>query len=120
MKPSGLNWVEAAGADQYRVTRPTSWEVGKKGSGLFVQVPAGFQFESSIPRLLHWLVSPHDERLLWSAAIHDWLLENGYGAIFSAGEWYSGALKYRVPPRRAFSMCISIVVYTAARRIGSP
>jgi hypothetical protein len=50
------------------------WEVGIKGSGLFVTVPDGFVSDlASIPRWLHWLLNPYDPQTVKAAIVHDWL-----------------------------------------------
>lgn len=50
------------------------WEVGVKGSGLFVTVPDGFTSDlASIPRWLHWALNPYDPQTVKAAIIHDWL-----------------------------------------------
>lgn len=117
---AGHDWRRHVGGDQYKVTHDIHWEIGKKGSSLWVTVPAGFQFESSVPRMFRWLVSQHDPELLFAAALHDWLLEGHYGAIFSAGEWYSATLKYEASTWKALPICLAICAYTAIRRWGRP
>jgi len=50
------------------------WEVGVRGSGLFVTVPDGFVSDlASIPRWLHWALNPYDPCTVKAAIIHDWL-----------------------------------------------
>lgn len=64
-----------------------AWEIGAKGSGWVLTVPAGFVFDSSVPWFLRWLVSPHHEPWLLAAAVHDRLLSLGHDKAFAAGEW---------------------------------
>jgi hypothetical protein len=71
---------------------PVPWEVGTKGSGAFITIPAGTEFESNVPWYGRWFVSPDDPRFLLAALVHDYLLESGiYGRTQAAAEWYDGA-----------------------------
>lgn len=92
-----LDWCKPVGGTDYITTKSIDWHVGKKNSGLIVTVPKGFIFQSSVPRLLWSVFSPHDPQYLWAACIHDWLLKKGYRPAFAAGEWYDGAMAYDAP-----------------------
>lgn len=69
------SWYEKGGSRGYVTTRPRLWESGWKGSGHLITVPEGFEFESSVPRLLKWVISPDDPYFLWAACLHDYLIE---------------------------------------------
>lgn len=63
--------IEAVGPITWQLTRPLVW-TGTKGD-TFV-VPAGFITDfATIPRFLHWLVSPYGPYTR-AAVLHDWLL----------------------------------------------
>jgi hypothetical protein len=66
------------------VTDPVIWEVGAKGSGLFVVVQRGMLFDISVPSCLRWFLSPHDRRVLKAAALHDYLLGLGWDRVTAA------------------------------------
>lgn len=91
------DWCERGGSRGYVTTIPICWCIGRKDSGWLLAIPAGFEFESSVPRLLRWLWSPHDPRYLLSAAIHDHLLETGHRADFADSQWYEAALSVSAP-----------------------
>ena len=84
------NWYRrSAGSNSYQVIRDLPWEIGGKGSGLFVAAPSGFSFDVSVPAVLCWAFSPHDPQFLKAAALHDYLLVSGWdrvtaGAVFHA------------------------------------
>lgn len=59
---------------KYRTLAPIRAEFGTQAAGLFLEVPAGFVFDVSVPRLARWLVNPHDARFLQAAALHDYAL----------------------------------------------
>jgi hypothetical protein len=80
-----------AASGGYTLFEPLRWEIGLKGSGWSLNIPAGFTFDSSVPRWLHWLVSPDHEPWLLAAAVHDYLLVQGHDKAFAAGEWYRAA-----------------------------
>lgn len=84
------SWRRVAGG-YYILTADLMWEIGKAGSGLWVIIPAGFVFDSSVPRLLRWLVPQSHEPWLLAAAVHDYLLDAGFDRAFAAGEWCRAA-----------------------------
>lgn len=100
----------------WRTLDPITWEIGKKGSGLWVTVPAGFEFESSVPRLCWWFFPPDDPRFLKAAAVHDWLLEASYAAAFAAGEWHSAAKSSGAPPVRRYLAFLAVAAWTVATK----
>lgn len=64
--------IEAVSATTWRLTKPLVWN-GTKGDTF--TVPAGFVTDfATIPRFLHWLVSPYGAYTR-AAVLHDWLLE---------------------------------------------
>jgi hypothetical protein len=69
------SWCCKGGARGYVTTAPVEWWIGKRNSMWLLTVPAGREFESSVPWCLNWLFSPDDPFFLKSAAIHDMLLE---------------------------------------------
>ena len=87
---------------RWRSTRPVEWEVGTKGSGRRITIPAGTEFESSVPWYGRWFVSPDDPHFLLAALVHDHLLESGiYGRTQAAAEWYDGARAGGAPNLKA-------------------
>lgn len=85
------DWHEKQGAG-YITTAPLDWEVGRKGSGLWLRVPVGTFFDVSVPRFVHWLFSPHDARYRKAAALHDYALADGWDRV-SAAAAFADALK---------------------------
>lgn len=71
--PDGVEYV---GGIRYRLTAALIWRIGNQFGPVY-RVPKGFEFEVSVPRLLRWIVSPHDHRFLKAAALHDHMLETG-------------------------------------------
>ena len=84
------NWKQV-GSEKYQCCSPIAWEIGRKGSGWILTVPTDFVFDSSVPKFAQWIVSPHHEPWLLAAAIHDYLLEQGFDKAFAAGEWLRAA-----------------------------
>lgn len=80
------------GTIRYEALQELRWEVGAKGSGLFIIVPRGFIFDVSIPRLLRWAMDPHDRRFLKAAALHDAIRGDGWDRV-TAGAIFHAALK---------------------------
>ena len=47
-------------------------------------IPAGFEFEVSVPNWMRWPIDPHDPAWLWVALWHDWFLEAGKPKIVAS------------------------------------
>jgi hypothetical protein len=106
---------------RYGLLAPLRWRIGGPLVDHAVLIPAGFTFDSSVPRALRWLLSPHDPRFLLAACIHDWLLEQGYGRAQAAAEWYDGARAGGAPAslaRCAYIAVASWAVFKPARAQG--
>lgn len=110
------DWCSPGGARGYITRQTVAWGIGKKGSPWVLTIPPGREFESSVPRLARWIVSPDDPRFLRSALIHDHLLEAGYRPFFAAGEWYDAALSEGAPRGLALAAALAVVVVTIARQ----
>ncbi|MGR3626808.1 MAG: DUF1353 domain-containing protein [Limimaricola sp.] len=85
------DWCAPVGGTLYTTTGPLTWGIGRK-SGPPITVPPGFAFDVSIPRPLWLAFSPHDPRYLRAAAIHDWLLTDGWWRV-TAGAVFLEALR---------------------------
>ncbi len=105
------------GSRGYYTVKAINWDVGKKGSGFTITVPKGREFESSVPRFLHWVLSPDNLRYLLSAVIHDFLLEENYRAFFAAGEWYDAALKSDGKQYFTFTAALAVTTFTVMGRM---
>jgi hypothetical protein len=92
------------------VAQELHWAIGAPGSGWVLVVPAGREFESSVPRLLHWALSPHDPRFLKAAAVHDTLLERGHRRAFADSQWYEAALFDGAPRWKARAAYLAMVL----------
>ncbi len=61
----------------FRLERAFSYEIGHKGSGRKITVPAGFETDfASVPFVFRWLV-PVVGRHGKAAVLHDWLYASG-------------------------------------------
>ena len=109
-----LSWCKQGGARGYVVLRDLRWDIGRKGSGHVLIVPAGTEFESSVPRGLRWLFSPHDPHFLKAAAVHDTLLEDGWRYWSADSQWFEAALSEQAPTWKAAPAYIGMVL----RRFG--
>ena len=107
----------AGGSRGYVTTQEVPWEVGKEGSGLFIHIPKGFEFESSVPKWLpKFIMDPDDPRFLPAAMIHDCMLRRGFGAISSGAEWYRAARFEGVSKWGAFIRVLPVLIFTISRR----
>jgi len=96
------SWCKKGGSRGYVTTRRVEWWIGKKNSGWKLVIDPGREFESSVPRALHWLFSPDDPFYLLSAVIHDVLLEDGYRIAFADSQWFEAALSVHAPQLRTW------------------
>lgn len=96
--------------DHFVTRYPLAWDIGRKG-GPRVTVPAGFRFDVSIPRWLWWAASPRDRRYLGAAAVHDWLLADGWD-VWTSGAQFRAALEADgVPFLRRLLMTLATIAF---------
>ena len=66
------------GRSEYRLTRPIHYDVGQPGSGMSVQVPAGYVTDLySLPGRILQRWQPDTARWALPAILHDWLYDVG-------------------------------------------
>lgn len=97
---------------RYELGGPLSWEIGCRGSGWLLAIPAGTRFDISVPRWLTWALSPHDRRVLPAAAIHDALLEAGHDAAFASAEFRRACIARGVNIPFAWALFAATFVWT--------
>lgn len=103
---------------RWRSKESVPWEVGTKGSGNHIIIPAGREFESSVPWWARWYISRDDPRFLLAAMVHDHLLEAGtHGRPQAAAEWYDGALAGGAPMLRAKIAFVAIAFWAVFKRV---
>ena len=99
----------------YKVDAGFAWEIGKKNSGWFLRIPAGTEFESSVPRFFHWFLSPDDQRFLKAACVHDTLLEKGYTRAFADSQWFEVNMSEHTPRIKTLLAYLGMVLYRIGR-----
>ncbi len=97
----------------YRLEAPLAWECGKRGSGFWLNIPAGTTFDVSVPRFLEWIVSPHDRRVLLAAAVHDELLRQGFDRPFASGEFRRALIALGYPGAGAWGLYFATLLATS-------
>jgi hypothetical protein len=107
----------ARGLDRrWALSHDVDWEIGSQGSGRWITIPAGTEFESSVPWALRWFVSPDDQRFLLAALVHDYMLESGrFGPLQAAAEWFDGAMAGGAPRTKAKTLFAGIALYAVIR-----
>lgn len=104
-------WAVRVSGIRYRTTRILPWEIGRKGSGLWVEVPPGAVFDVSIPRPLWWAFNPHDVRYLKAAALHDELLKLGWNRVTAAAVFHEALKADKVPRGRRLAMLLAVTLW---------
>lgn len=102
-------WVDG----RYITERPFSFDVGFKGSGLTVAVPRLFVTDlASVPRLLWWLLPPHDPQYAAAAVLHDYLLSlPDFDRITAHSIFLEALTALGVAPWKAWVMFLAVVTY---------
>lgn len=105
------DWYASRTGGGYLTIDPISWEIGRKGSGLFVTVPAVFFFDVTVPRALRWLFDPHDPRYLKASALHDYLLLQGWDRPSAGAVFYAALKADAVPFLRRLAMWLGVSLF---------
>lgn len=105
------DWYLLRSRDKYITCQDLSWELGILGSGLFLTVPSGFEFDVSVPSYLTWAVSRHDKKLLKSAALHDYALELGWDRISAASVFHGALTAQKIGRWRRLFLTLSVIIW---------
>lgn len=100
----------------YALNEPMQWDIGAKGSGWVLTIPAGTTFDISVPRWLEWIQSPHDRRVLPAATIHDELLRRGHDAAFASAEFRRASIARGISSWWAWVLFLTTLIWTAFKR----
>lgn len=104
-------WCVRLSGVRYRVKRPLSWEIGAKGSGLWLTVPEGFVFDVSIPRLLWWAFDPNDARYRKAGALHDYALSLGWNRVPAAAAFSESLRAHGLGRLHRLAMVLAVIVW---------
>lgn len=105
------DWYVPLPGPRFEVRHPVIWEIGRKGSGLWVTVPPGYVFDVSVPPPLRWLFDPADPRYLKAACLHDWLLDDGWYRVTAAGVFGAALRADGVGFWRRVAMVVAVVLW---------
>lgn len=101
---------------RWRSTRDVIWHIGRAKSGRVITIPAGREFESSVPWWAWWIIGRDDQRFLLAALVHDFLLEERiYGRTQAAAEWRDGALAGGAPLYLANAAFVAVAIWAVMR-----
>ena len=100
----------------YALNSAIYWEIGAIGSGWELIIPAKTEFDISVPRLLEWVLSPHDQRILPAAAIHDELIKLGLDTPFASAEFRRAAIARGCSNWFAWVLFLTTLVWTSFPR----
>ncbi|MFV1620458.1 DUF1353 domain-containing protein [Phaeobacter sp. JH20_26] len=105
------DWCARSGSG-YHTTKAISWEIGAKGSGLFLYVPEGFPFDVSIPRWVGWIFDRHNPRYLKAAALHDYAIHVlGWGRVSAAAPFSEALRADGVGRIRRLAMVLAVTIH---------
>lgn len=105
------------GKGLYRTTHDFAYEIGHEGSGLLIEVPAGFETDlATVPRILWPILSPYDPRYAAAAVIHDRLYKTpGFTRIVADAIFYEAARVLGTSRLRAGVMFIGMRIWNRWR-----
>ena len=112
-----LSICPVPGNGKWATTRDLTYEIGNKGSGLAITVPAGFETDlASVPRLLWPIFAPHDPRYAAAAVIHDYLYRwKGFDRVVADAILYEGMRLLGVPLWKSLLMYVSVRIWNSTR-----
>lgn len=94
----------------YRLSRPLVWRIGHEDGPAYV-VPAGFEFDMSVPRFLRWLFDPHRADFHKAAALHDHMLDAGWSRITAGAEFHNALKADGVRAWKRLAMLIAVLIW---------
>ena len=105
------DWASPLPGARWRVVRPVPWEIGRPGSGLWLIVPIGYEFDVSVPWWLRWAVDRRDPRYLKAAALHDWALDDRWDRVSAAAAFADALRADGVGRARRLAMTLAVIVW---------
>ena len=102
--------IHLVGGMRYALVAPLVWHVGTE-SGPVYEVPAGYEFDVSIPWWARWIFSPHERAYHKAAALHDHMLEAGWNRMTAGGEFHEALKADGVAMWRRLIMFLAVVLY---------
>ena len=106
------NWCERTEGVRFVTVKGLGWEIGRKGSGLWIRVPVGFPFDVSIPRWMWFALSPTDPRFLKAACLHDYALYAlGWDRVSSAAAFSEALRASGVGRTLRLAMVVSVIAW---------
>ena len=94
----------------WELENPLLWELGKKGSGLLVEVPRGFKTDlASIPWYGRAIFKTADATFAKASILHDFLLESGWSPITAGAEFANALIADGVARWRATIMGLAVL-----------
>lgn len=112
--PNG--WAARINGIRYVTMQTVEWDIGHIGSGMTILIPAGFEFDMSIPRIMRWLINPHARNSLPAACVHDWLLYCQWDRPRAAAEFNLALKAYGIGPIKRALMFLAVAFYKWSAR----
>ncbi len=96
----------------WRLSCPLQWEIGRKGSKLWVLVPPGFETDlASIPFWARPLFNPADARFAKASVLHDYLISKGWAPPSASAAFAEALTADGVGKWRASIMGLAVLAY---------
>ncbi|MCW4114728.1 DUF1353 domain-containing protein [Aurantimonas sp. MSK8Z-1] len=105
------------GPDGWTATVALAFELGEKGSGLWLVAPADYVSDGpSIPWWARGWINPDDPRLQKAARLHDVAIERGWTAWSSTAVLYDAMRADGVSAPKRWAMAIAVLVFQVLKR----
>lgn len=103
--------VDQDNRGSFLTTKPLEWEIGKKGSGLWLTVPIGTPFDVSVPKWLFWLIDPLNPQYFKAAALHDFALSSGWDRVSAAAAFSNGLRAGKVEVWKHLILVLCVIAW---------
>ncbi|MBU2533335.1 MAG: DUF1353 domain-containing protein [Alphaproteobacteria bacterium] len=101
----------------WRLAETLAWEIGRKGSELFVFLPPGFETDlASIPFWARSLFNPADARFAKASVLHDYLISTGWAPPSASAAFAEALAADGVGKWRASIMGLAVLAYAYITR----
>lgn len=101
----------------YLTDEYVEWDISHKGSDWVLRIAKGTPFNLSVPKLLRWLISPHNRQMLPAALVHDELLKMGADIAFASAEFRRALRARGVNGLVAWALFFATFVYLQSKRV---
>jgi len=96
---------------KYITTKKVYWELGRKGSNLWVVVPVGETFDVSVPWVLRFIFNRFNPKYRKAACLHDYALHKlGWDRVTAAAAFSEALRASGVNRTTRLAMVVAVII----------